>query len=112
MRATIALGLLLGTLSCSAQDSGPTLTGSVSYIYATPAGAFYPGEIGVAGTEVGAIRVYISYGMPIQIRSSTKKGDISSFTLGDGVFMHYNEGGAVLTSDPPVWPVTDIEIEK
>ena len=62
MRPTIALGLLLGTFSCSSQDPVPTLTGSVSGIAAAsdenPA-AGYAGEIVVDSTEVGPIRVYI-----------------------------------------------------
>jgi hypothetical protein len=98
--------------SCNILDSGPTLGGSVSYIYATPPGTQYPGEIRVEGTTVGAVRVYISYGMPIHLRSSKKSGDFSSFALGGRVIMHYDEDGVFLESDPPVWPVTDIEIEK
>jgi len=117
VRHTIAIVLLFGTLSCGILDSGPTLAGSVSYIFATP-GASYAGEIGVDGTQVGRVRVYISYGMPIHIRSSKKARltldhpDLSAFSPGDRVIMHYDEHGFVLDSDPPVWPVTDIEIEK
>ena len=112
MRHTIAVGLLFGTLACNILDPGPTLGGSVSYIYATPPGTRYPGEIRVEGTTVGTVRVHISYGMPIHLRASKKSGDFSSFALGDRVIMHYDEDGEILTSDPPVWPVTDIEIEK
>lgn len=72
----------------------------------------HPGEIGVDSTEVGPIRVYIYYGMPIHIRSSNAAGDLSSFAVGDRVIMHVDENGGVLKSDPPVWSVTDIEIEK
>jgi hypothetical protein len=108
----IALGLLLGTFSCSSQDPAPTLTGSVSYIYATSPAAGYPGEIGVDSTEVGPIRVYIYYGMPIHIRSSNTAGDLSSFAVGDRVIMHYDKNSAILKSGTPVWPVTDIEIDK
>ena len=111
MKRTIALGLLVGTAACSLFDTDPLITGSVYYVYATP-GALYPGEIGVERTAVGRVRVYIENWMPIRIRSSGKGGNFSSFAVGDSVIMQYDEGGAVLHSDPPVWPVTSIEIVK
>jgi len=112
MRRLIALGLLLGSFSCSSQDPVPTLTGSVYYIDIFPPGTWYPGEIRVDSTEVGPIRLYIRYNTPIRTRSSNMAGDINSFALGDKVIMHYNENGGILKSDPPVWPVTDIVIDK
>ena len=119
MKRTIALGVLVGTAACGLFDPRPIpiLTGSVSYIYAIP-GAYatlrywYPGEIGVERTAVGRVRVYIETTTPIWVGFPGNRGTFSSFAVGDSVIMWYDPGGAVLTSDPPVWPVTSIEIVK
>jgi len=112
VRRTIAMALLLGALSCHATDPSSDLTGKVSNIYVNPPDVWYPGEIRVDGTQVGTIRVFIFYDMPIHIRSSGKTGNISSFAVGDRLIMQTCDSCAILKSAPPVWPVTEIEIDK
>jgi hypothetical protein len=44
--------------------------------------------------------------------NSFQSGDMASFAVGDSVVLHYKRDEDILTSDPPVYPVTGILILK
>ena len=116
MRHVTLVGALVLISACADPTANErVLTGSVSGIYATPPSAAHPGEIRVAGTAVGEVRVYITIGMPITIRTASgavEIGDFTSFALGDAVVLWYQADGPILESLPPVYPVRRIRIER
>jgi hypothetical protein len=91
------------------------LRGVVSYKFATVSGASYPGEIGISGTSIGKIRVYITTDLPMDIRSksgSHQSASFASIVAGDSVTAWYDTEGIILDSSPPVYPVVRLEFRR
>jgi hypothetical protein len=103
--------------ACRAVDAPheAQLIGTVSYKFATVPGASYPGEIGIAGTAVGTVRVYIETSLPMSVRlrsGTVEHVGFATIVVGDSVAAWYNTESAVLDSDPPVYPVVRLEFRR
>ena len=109
MKPAIAVTLLLAALACGSEG---VLRGSVSRI--SPPGSDH--GIEVTGTTVGTpIYTYID-NVAVTVRMpdgrTLERGGFTSFAVGDALLLWYDRHGAVLHSDPPIYPVTRIEILK
>ena len=116
MRHVLGVILVFTGLACG-DDSEGLLHGSVSSVIyePSPGWTWYRGQIQVTGTEVGTIATYIRADMLITVRTPSGKtvsGTLSSFTVGDAIFLWYQKNGPIAASYPPIYPVTRIEIHK
>jgi hypothetical protein len=118
IRRSLALAgviVFIGACTNPSATHEALLTGTVSYKFATVPGADYPGEIGIAGTSIGKIRVYITNDLPMDVRSrsgSYQPVSFASIVVGDSVVAWYETDGVVLNSSPPVYPVVRLEFRR
>jgi hypothetical protein len=115
--AILIVATLVLSVGCGASldPDQPALTGRITSIWSNPPDTWYPGEISIAGTSVGAIRAYIFDWLPITVRAhdgTTRKGTFEDFAVDDIVIAWFDEDGAVLRSGVPVYPVSRIEIRR
>lgn len=111
----VAAVALAGACRAATAPNLGELDGRVAYKYSVGPGATYTGEIGIAGTSVGTIRVYIFDALPMTVRlhsGTLEHIAFDSIVVGDSVTAWYDRDAVILTSLPPVYPVRRLEFVR